>query len=391
MSDKNRDETMSDKSKENVEIGVIGTVVIKDDLGNELLNKRNAIHPRNMARVFARALANEPNSSVYRIALGNGGTLTDASLNVTFNTPNDGLPPDVVDWRSRLYNETYSEIVDDTSSLLGTDPGSADQSGTRTGGGANPDGETGTGVVSNDLGNISEVIITAIINANEPNNQVAIGANQPESGSFVFDELGLYTSGASATDTTGYVNINVNNKSSADLTTLVGGETYDFNYTVDSNPSQNTCRFTVPTDIGTPTFGDLVEALNTGDSNWGQPLLNNIALKISDNTTLYPSTTAKETFGFLQLISGSAGDDSAVTVSPGGQDNGDALDMIAALNATILNPVSGSDAGVENKPGDADGEGERLLTHLIFQPIYKSSERQITVTYTLTISVGRTT
>ena len=389
MSD-NKPEVKEDKGPaEEVKVGVTGTVVIKDDLGEELLNKRNAIHPRNMARVFARALANEPNSSVYRIALGNGGTLTDASLNVTFNTPNDGLPPDVVDWRSRLYNETYSEIVDDTSSQLGTDPGSADQSGTRTGGGANPDGETGTGVVSNDLGSISEVIITAIINANEPTNQVSIGQNQPESGSFVFDELGLYTSGAAATDTTGYVNIDVGNKASTDLTTLIGGETYDFRYTVDGNPDQNTVTFTVPTDIGTPTFGDLVEAINTGDSDWGQPLLNNVALKISDNTTLYPSTTAQETFGFLQLISGSAGANSAVTVSVGGQD--DAQDMIAALNATPLTPVSGSDAGVENKPGDADGEGERLLTHLIFQPIYKSSERQITITYTLTISVGRTT
>lgn len=372
---------------------VIGHVVITDDLGTELLNKRNAIHPRNMARIIARALANEPNSAIHRIALGNGGTLTDASLTVTFNTPNDGLPPDVVDWRSRLYNETYSEVVDDTSSLLGQDIGSADQSGTRTGGGANPQGESGTGVISNDLGNISEVIVTAILNANEPTNQAGIGANQPLVGAFIFDELGLYSSGAAATDTSAYVNIDVGNKGSIDPTDLLEGVTYDFNFTVDGNPVQ-TVTFTPPEGAGTgPSgeilFGDLVEALNTSNAAWGSPQLASTAFRISDNTTRFPTTTAAEKFGFLQLISGTVGSSSSVTISNGGA-NG-ATDLIAALNGIILNPVAGVDAGLENNPSNADAEGERLLTHLIFQPIYKSAERQITITYTLTVSVGRTT
>jgi len=377
----------------NLNISVVGNVVITDDQGTELLNKKNAIHPRNMARVIARALANEPNSSVYRIALGNGGTLTDASLNVTFNTPNDGVPPDVVDWRSRLYNETYSEVVDDTSSLLGQDIGSADQSGTRTGGGADPTGESGTGVVSNDLGSISEVVITSIINANEPTNQVGIGVNQPETGSFVFDELGLYTSGASATDTTGYVNIDVGNKTSIDATNLSEGVTYEFLFSVDGGQPISVV-FTPPVGAGTGTsgeilFGDLVEALNTGDSTWGSSIqLAGAALKISDDTTQFPSTTAEEKFGFLQLISASSGDGSSAAIFPGGT-NG--TDLINALGGTILTPVPGQDAGVENNSSDSTREGERLLTHLIFQPIYKSSERQITITYTLTVSVGRTT
>ena len=69
---------------------VIGHVHIEDDLGEVHLDKFNAVHPQNMARVMARALANESNENIYRIAFGNGGTLTDAAFTITFNTPNDG-------------------------------------------------------------------------------------------------------------------------------------------------------------------------------------------------------------------------------------------------------------------------------------------------------------
>lgn len=386
--EKKNDDTEAKGPEEKLGVNVVGNVVITDDLGNKLLDKRNAIHPRNMARIIARGLAHEANSYVYRIALGNGGTLTDASLNVTFQTPNDGVPPDVVDWRSRLYNETYSEIIDDISTDLGTDPGSSDSSGTRTGGGANPGSEQGTGVISNDLGNISEVVITSIINADEPTNQVGIGVNQPSNGAFVFDELGLYTSGASASDSAAYVNVDVGNKDSEDDTDIIAGDLYNFAYSVNGAPTETPVSFSLTgSGNGTGgkfTFGDLVEALNANID------LSGASFKVTDATTLYPSTTAEEKFGFLQLISDTSGSTSEITLSNGTTDV-TTTDLFAALNGTILTPVDGADAGVENNAAQPLTEGERLLTHLIFQPIYKSAERQITITYTLTVSVGRTT
>jgi hypothetical protein len=58
-----------------VNIPISGHVKIVDrNTGEVLLDKNNAIHPQNMARVIARGLAHEPNAWVFKLALGNGGT-----------------------------------------------------------------------------------------------------------------------------------------------------------------------------------------------------------------------------------------------------------------------------------------------------------------------------
>jgi hypothetical protein len=112
-------------------ISVKGHVKIEDDLGEVLLDKDNAIHPQNMARVIARALAREDNYYIHRIAYGNGGTIVDAVQQITYRTPNDGIA-DGGTWTSRMYNETYSEIVDDSNVDVST------------GVGANPTGDPTT-------------------------------------------------------------------------------------------------------------------------------------------------------------------------------------------------------------------------------------------------------
>ena len=136
-------------SNEQLGFSVKGHVKITDDLGNVLLDKDNAIHPQNMARIIARALANEPNSHIYRMAFGNGGTQVDSAYNIRYMTPNDGQEPDKATWESRLYRETYSEVVDDGLNTLnpdlGKDLGSADSiSGIRPGGGSFPEHDPAT-------------------------------------------------------------------------------------------------------------------------------------------------------------------------------------------------------------------------------------------------------
>lgn len=102
------------KSDENMSVKVRGHCKIVDDLGNVLVDKDNAIHPQNLSRVIARALANEHNYYIHRIAFGNGGTTVDAAYTVRYKTVNDGQSPDIATWDSRIYNETYSEIIDDS-------------------------------------------------------------------------------------------------------------------------------------------------------------------------------------------------------------------------------------------------------------------------------------
>ena len=49
-------------------VKVDGHVNIRDDLGVVHVDKHNAVHPQNMARIFARARAREDNYYIYRMA-----------------------------------------------------------------------------------------------------------------------------------------------------------------------------------------------------------------------------------------------------------------------------------------------------------------------------------
>ena len=112
------------------------------------------------------------------------------------------------------------------------------------------------------------------------------------------------------------------------------------------------------------------------------PSFNNVALKVTDDTTLYPSTTAEEKFGFCSLSVVVLDQILSVTViSPGGTGGSEAQDMIAALNATVLNPVAGEVMLVLRiSRAIQAAEGERLLTHLIF-PAYLQIIRKTDYNY----------
>jgi len=405
---------------------VKGHVKVCDDLGNVLIDKPNAVHPQNMARVIARALSNEHNFHIHRIALGNGGTFINPSFQIEYNTPNDGQPPDSRTWDSRLYNETYSEIVDEgegtvgggtSDADLGTDPGSAGpNAGNRPGGGAVPASDpasvphvSGPGVRSNELGLTSEVVITSVLNPNEPLGQLpsdGAGPSEDPDSSFTFDELGLYTEGNPALDSNASHDINVGNKTSDDDTGLAANTAYHFNVYYDDGagtviPATN-ILFTTPAGGGSgPSgeilYGDLCDAINTSDPLWGTPtaLPGSSTMTITNTNPAFASLPVDEqTFGFLRFTSGDAGAGVQIIITAGAATN-PPYDMVAALNdptgGILQAAVDGQDAGVQNNPVSWTSERERLLTHIVFSPVLKAANRTLTITYTLTVSVARTT
>lgn len=385
-------------------ITVKGHCKIVDDLGNVLLDKPNAIHPQNMARIIARSLANEPHTAIHRIAFGNGGTSVDAAFSVTYKTPNDGQSPDISTWESRLYNETYSEIIDEGQTtlnpLLGTDPGSADSTtGVRPGGGAVPSSDppsvlhtSGPGVRSAEMGIISEVTISCTLNKNEPrgqftNDSTPVGTETD----FVFDEIGLYTEGASAIDTSGYQQVSLGNaaKTASDVTGLVRGQMYSFNVSIDG--IQQLIVFTPP--VGGPasvTYGQLCQALNTDDTSWNiSPTGINARFLITDPSQQYESLTSANTSGYLVVQSNTAGALSSINLA--GSQTSLFLSLLSPpQGASLLSPVSGIPSGVANDPLNPSLQRERLLTHLVFSPVLKSANRTLSITYTITISLPRT-
>lgn len=386
--------------QDTLKIKIEGHGRIVDDLGNVLLDKFNAVHPENMARVFSRALSNENNFVINRIAFGNGGSTTDAASVVTLNPPNDGQPPDVRTWDSRLYNEIYSEIIDAGNSVinpnLGVDPGSADSNtGNRPGGDSVPSQDpvptlhvSGPGVRSVEQGLTSQIIVTCVINTAEP---TFATPDVP----FTFDEMGLYTTGAPAASFPGTADVDVGNKTSTNPTNLVQSASYSFQIAVDGGGFK---EITFVSPVNTPSYGQLCDALNTGDVSWNpswagvSPLPAGATVAISDVTTSFPTITGSSTNGNLRFTSATVGSTSSITVNNGSVDDLFASNVLAAGRASIiLSPVEGRDAGVQNDPLNPTIERERLIAHLIFNPISKAPGRTLTITYTITVSVARST
>ena len=397
-------------------VRIKGHLHIEDDLGNVLVDKDNAIHPQNMARVISRALANESNYFIKYIAFGNGGTDINAALDITFNPANDGQSPDIRTWDSTLYNETYREIVDDSDINIGTGVGSASGDPTTV------EHVSGPGVFSNELGLLSQVEINAVLNKNEPTGQIASGANASGAnfdGSFVFDEIGLFTDGQPTSATAGYQNVQVGLPSevtSETSTGLIAGRQHDFDITVDGGTTQ-TVTITVPSTGGSGdggaddfTYGDLCEAINTGDTNWGlsgsSPLPGGATVLVTDTTGDYSTLVGAQTYGYLQFLSATTGTSSSILVEDGTAANsgspqlavpvslfdGDfGLNPAPSTGASIQTAVDGEDAGVQNDPVNSSTEAERMLAHVTFAPVLKAASRELTITYTLTVAVARST
>lgn len=391
---------------------VKGHVRITDETtGEVLLDEDNAIHPQNMARVIARGLANESNSVIHRIAFGNGGTFIDVGGNIVYRQPNDGN--NGAGWESRLYRETYSEIVDDEDAAIGTDPGSAGPDNVRVGGGTSGSATTADhNVISEEVGKQSNVIVSMLIDENEPSGQLANQSspsptlNEYED-TFIFDEIGLYSPGLPAVSTAAFANINVGNKTASDTITPAIDQSTNYairleldGSTVDTVISPNVA----PADASGYTYGELCEGINSGNwivSGFDLSGLTGAFFFITDQTGgTYPSITGQESFGFLTVQSKTTGVTSELEVPEvtpiGGNDNllyvvaGNIWANVSDAGGDADSPFAGVGAGVINDSVVAANERERLLTHIIFTPILKSASSIIRIVYTLTVTVAPT-
>lgn len=151
---------------------VSGHVLIKDTAtGEVLVDKKNAIHPKNMATAIARGLSNTVNYQIFKLKLGNQGTYIDGTQQIIFR------PPFTTGDTADLYNATYVEVVDELDTAVGS----------------------GNSVVYTNIpsSTSTRVIITAVISSNEAVNNPTDGGDgdpslNPE-GTYFFDELGLFT------------------------------------------------------------------------------------------------------------------------------------------------------------------------------------------------------
>jgi len=332
---------------------VQGHVLIKDnESGEVLVDKTNAVHPQNVARCIARAFANENNHFIHRVALGNGGTTQDAAFQINYRIPNDGQTPDPSGWQSRLYNETYSEIIDDSNPNVTTGDGASPQNDP-----AHVEHVSGPGVRSRELGITSQIVIEMVLNKEEPLSQSPTDNLTPQEDpedDFVFDELGLFTPGRPPSPTSGYQFIDLSNKISTDDTGLNASDTttYDFTIIVD-NVSEGPINVTPSVDFsgggsgtsGEILFSDLITNLNS-------------KLTLATASITVPDVTpgiggGVQTFGFLQLTSNITGDNSSVVVDITGfaASNGykiaDFNGLVVGANATGLD-------GVVNGGGDVE-------------------------------------
>lgn len=361
--------------------------ITEEPSGRVLLDEDNAIHVQNMSRLVSKSLANEENSTIFRLAFGNNGTFRDVGGNTIFRKPNDGNNGG--GWEARLYREIYSEIIDETDSDFAIDPGSAGPDNVRAGGGSFPTGDPPSGgVFTEELGKKSRIIITMSINENEPTNI------DP----FIFDEIGLYAPGLAAIATAASTSISVGNKISTDdvIPDLIPNTQYGIQVNVDGSVRTEIILTPVAGGSGTAgnfTYGDLLQGIN--DSTWydsGDDLADYVFFYITDLTGgNYPSITGQESFGLITSQSKTMGLTSTIsfpeTQPISGLDNVMYLLSSSQWGNVNVNSIDGQDAGDKNNALLPSLERERLLSHLVFIPIEKVENTIIRIVYTITVGV----
>jgi len=143
-------------------ITVSGHILIRDkETGQEITNKRNAIHTGNLGNLIAYALTQQTGSYIIKyMAFGNGGTSVDTIGKVIYKSPRVS---ESVEASATLYNRTYYKAIDTTTTVV---PGSS----------------------------YTDIKMTCTLEYNEPSGQDLFDSSTSNDGDYVFDEMAIYSS-----------------------------------------------------------------------------------------------------------------------------------------------------------------------------------------------------
>jgi len=179
MQDDKKQESTEEVKKPNEQSGVqvTGHIKITDPVtGEVILDKRNAIHYENFSESLANSLSNKNVGQIYQMSFGNGGTSVDPTGVITY------LPANSTGQNADLYNQTYSKVVDDSST-------------------ANTDTSRNNLTVIHTSGKVyTDILVSCLLDYGEPSGQQAFDNSTQLDGEFVFDELGLKSWYGSAED-----------------------------------------------------------------------------------------------------------------------------------------------------------------------------------------------
>lgn len=153
---------------DNAGLNMSGHIVIRDkETKEEIINKRNAIHYGNMARIVAQALNNTADSYINFIAFGNGGTSVDSSGGkVLYRSPRVS---EAYEASASLYNKTYHKDIQ----------------------GAQADEDNKIEIVTG--ASYTDIKMTVTLGYSEPSGQDVFDNSVTNGSDYVFDELGVFT------------------------------------------------------------------------------------------------------------------------------------------------------------------------------------------------------
>ena len=189
-----KEETATKENEANTEqvdttigFNVSGHILIRDkETGEEIVNKRNAIHYGNLGYLIANSIGKgtsastgvAPNDYVHFMAFGNGASSGDSAGKVLYKSTNTS---ETRETDATLYRKTYAKVISDTD--------------------ANTDKVNNKIEVIEGSG-FTDLKVTCTLGLNEPSGQENFDTSASNEGDYIFDELGLMTFTAGDTATT---------------------------------------------------------------------------------------------------------------------------------------------------------------------------------------------